>query len=86
MRQLVFAETMLEMPQNFREFFNMAFMFRRKYLNLTGRTAQDVFTSASDDMSIMCNAYNNDKFLTGLLLDVYEDIERKVIEMGLPDE
>lgn len=86
MRQLLFTGTMPEMPQNFREFFNLAFLFRRKYLNLSGHSARQVFDSASDDMQVICNAYEGDAFLTDLLLDVYTDIERKVVEMGLPDE
>lgn len=86
MRQLLFAGAMPEMPQNFREFFNLAFLFRRKYLNLAGRTAREVFKSASDDMQVICNAYDGDEFLSDLLLDVYMDIERKIAELGLPDE
>lgn len=77
MRQLLFAGAMPEMPQNYREYFNMAFAFRRKYLDV-GRSADEIFRMASEDMQVISNAYAHDPLLMGLLIECYEDIERKL--------
>ena len=79
---LLFAGPMPEMPQNYREYFNMAFAFRRKYLDVASRPVEDIFKSAAEDMHVIGNAYDHDPLLVGLLIECYEDIERKAKEWG----
>lgn len=77
LKRELFSCSMPEMPQDYREFFNVAFMFRRKYLNIAGRQLETSYESATEDMRRICEAYNNDPFCMGLLLECYDDIVQK---------
>lgn len=79
LKKLLFSGPMPEMPQNYREYFNMAFAFRRKYLDMS-RSTDETFRLASEDMQLISNAYDSDPLLMGLLIECYEDIERCIAE------
>ena len=79
-KNAIFAGKMPEMPQNYREFFNVAFMFRRKYLEIPLDRLESVYEAATNDMQTICDAYDNDPFCMGLLLECYDDIVRNAEE------
>ena len=76
LRRTLFSGDMLEMPQRYREYFNVAFMFRRKYLNFNVRSPEYTYGAAVEDMRAICEAYDNDPFLIDLLVDCYWELER----------
>lgn len=78
MKRTVFSGTLPEMPQNMREIFNMAFMFRRKYINIGSKSPEEVYESAIEDMRIINEAYGYDSFLLNVLLECYDDIVRSI--------
>ena len=80
LKRALFSGDMPDMPQNYREYFNVAFMFRRKYLDIAQRQPETFYESATEDMRVICEAYDNDPFCMGLLLECYDDIVRKVEE------
>lgn len=81
-KNTIFAGKMPEMPQNYREFFNVAFMFRRKYLDVSVDSAEYTYEVATKDMHTICEAYDYDPFCVGILLECYDDIVRKVEDVA----
>ena len=77
LRRTLFSCDMPEMPQEYREFFNVAFMFRRKYIDLSKKQPESLYESAIEDMHTICEAYGNDPFCMGLLFECHDDIARK---------
>lgn len=78
LKRTMFSCAMSDMPQQYREYFNVAFMFRRKYINTSKKSPESLYESATDDMRIICEAYGNDPLCMGLLLECYDDIVRQV--------
>lgn len=78
LKRTLFSCDMPDMPQQLREFFNVAFMFRRKYINTLTRSPETIYESATDDMRVICEEYGNDPLCMGLLLECYDDIVRQI--------
>lgn len=78
LKRSLFSCDMPDMPQKYREFFNVAFMFRRKYLNISTRSPENTYEAAVEDMRAICEAYGNDPFCMALLIDCYEDIAQSI--------
>ena len=77
-RRELFSGTLPDMPQDIREFFNMAFMFRRKHIDIGSKSPDKVYEAAIEDMRIINEAYGYSPFLLNLLLECYEDIVRSI--------
>ena len=77
-RRELFSGTLPDMPQDMREFFNMAFMFRRKHIIIGSKSPDIVYEAAIEDMRIINEAYDYNPFLLNLLLECYDDIARSV--------
>lgn len=76
LRKTLFSGDMPEMPQIYREYFNIAFMFRRKYLSVNVKSPENTYGAAVEDMRTICEAYDNNPFLIDLLVDCYWELER----------
>lgn len=75
----LFPGSMPEMPPDMLEYYRVAYLYRRKFSHPDGQDAESFFRRAADDMLLVSNAYNNDETMMGLLVEAYNDIERKFL-------
>lgn len=73
----IFSTPMPDMPPTLREMWQVAFMFRRKYSNPSGRDLEEFFSAAWSDAQFIAQAYGNNETIQSLLAEVYLDIERQ---------
>lgn len=81
----IFSTQMPDMPPVLREMWQVAFMFRRKYSNPSGRDVNEFFSAAWKDAQFISEAYGHNETMQSLLAEVYLDIERqwKVVQARL---
>ena len=73
----IFSTPMPDMPPVLWEMWRVAFMYRRKYSNPSGRDIEEYFASAWSDAQFIVQSYGNNETIQSLLAEVYLDIERQ---------
>ena len=73
----IFSTQMPDMPPVLREMWQVAFMFRRKYSDPSGKDVDSYFAAAWADAQFISEAYGHNETMRSLLAEVYLDIERQ---------
>lgn len=73
----IFTTPMPDMPPVLREMWQVAFMFRRKYSDPSGKNLEEFFSAAWNDAQFISEAYGHNETIQSLLAEVYLDIERQ---------
>lgn len=76
-RANIFSSPMPDMPPKLREIWQVAFMYRRKYSNPTGKDPEAFFEQAWNDAKFISSAYGDNETVQSILMEVYIDIERQ---------
>ena len=73
----VFSERMPDMPEQLRELWQAAYLFRRKYSNPANKDVEAYFAAAWSDAQFISRQFGSCETAQSLMAEVYNDIERQ---------
>lgn len=73
----LFVTPMPDMPEMLRELWQAGYLLRRKYSDPAGKDVEAYFAAAWSDAQFIAQQFGNWPTAQGLMVEIYEDIERQ---------